>query len=133
MAQSKDIQIYKDYVNARATKKPVADVMKKHGVSRNQIYKALRRVQEGDTQKILRCLQNCRNECLWEHKYKARFICLPNDKTASTVDEVHDIIVAMHSDGIPQTLIAKKLGKARSTIIYHLETHDIHSTTVPGE
>lgn len=115
-----DIKIYQRYLEIKAVKGKVNAIFKEYGISRQTLYDAIRRVQNGDGAALKRCLTASKFECLWEYKYQARFLSLPTNRKVSTINEFRSIISDMKKDGFPASLIADKLKKERSTIFYHL-------------
>lgn len=118
--RTNDIKIYKRYLETKEQKGRIGDLLGEFNISRGTLYDVIRRVQVGDTKALRRCLAVGKFECIWEHKYRARFLSLPKDRSATTVKELHAIIWYMKADGFAVTMIAKKLGKERSTILHHL-------------
>lgn len=115
-----DVQIYKKYLETKATNGRVGNLLREFSISRTQLYNVIGRVRNGDTKALRRCLEGSHFECLWEHKYKARFLALPDDRSASTVKELQEIIYGMKDDHFPIYLIAEKTQKERSTVLHHL-------------
>lgn len=115
-----DVKIYKRYLEIKATKGRIADLLREEGISRAHLYNIIERVRNGDTKALRRCMEDGRFECLWEHKYRARFLALPNDRSATTVRELQIIIWGMKADEFPIYLIAEKTQKERSTVLHHL-------------
>lgn len=116
------IEIYKEYVKMKADPKLSAQhVCDKFGISRTTLYDVVRQVRHGNPSRVRRDIERARLTALWTHKYESRFLALPKDRTAATVTELVSLIKDMDKDGFPQTLIASKLRKDRSTIIHHLE------------
>lgn len=115
-----DIAIYKAYVEAINNKTGVESVANHYKIARQAVYDAIRRVKQGNHKKILENLIIARNEILWEYKYRPMYLSLPLNKKTGTVEEVNAIIKSMYTEGFPETLIAKKLKIARSTVRFHL-------------
>ena len=112
--------IYQRYLETKEKGERVGDLLNEFNISRGTLYNIIRKVQTGDTTALRKCLTVGRFECLWLHKYKARFSALPENRASTTVAEVQKIIWGMKKDGFPVHLIAEKLCKERSTILYHL-------------
>lgn len=121
MQENKDIEIYKKYMEAQESGELITDLCDKLGISRTALYDALRRVRNGDTAKLNRCIKLGRLECLWFYKYHPRYSVLPKNRRKSTVAELKSIINDMRDDGFPVMTIAKKLKKPRSHIQHHLD------------
>lgn len=121
--KNQDIDIYRAYVEAKAKGRnaSVGDVLIRFGISRSNLYEIIRRVRFGNPSKVKKDTEKARLSVLWTHKYEARYLSLPKDRKAPTVEELKTLIKDMHKDGFPQALIAAKIGKDRSTIIHHLE------------
>lgn len=115
-----DIKIYKRYLEIKKNKGKVGDIFSEFSISRQTLYDVIRRVETGNTKALRRCMNLGKLECIWEHKYKIRFLMLPKDRSATTVKQLQKIIFQMKDDGFPIYLMADKLGKERSTIIHHL-------------
>lgn len=115
-----DIHIYKQYLEVKENNGRIGDILTDFNISRGTLYNIIRRVQVGNTNALRRCMKVGRLECLWEHKYGLRFSALPDNRAGKTVAELQKIIWGMKKDGFPVHLIAKKLKKERSTILYHL-------------
>lgn len=115
-----DAKIYRAYIEAKSTKRSVSDIAHDFGISRAAVYDVVQRVKKGNGTMIKKCLEEKRCECVWEYKYRAQFLSLPNDRKSGTIDELRAIIRAMEKDRFPVTLIAKKLGVNRSTVHHHL-------------
>ncbi len=115
-----DSRIYKKYLEIKEKRGRVGDLLAEFNISRGSLYDIIRRVQNGNTGALRRCLNINKFECVWKHKYKARFLALPKDRTITTVKELQKIILGMKTDEFPIYIIAEKLGKERSTILHHL-------------
>ena len=115
-----DIKIYKRYLETKNKRERIGDLLGEFNISRQTLYNVIGRVQKGNTVALRRCMTNTKFECLWEHKYKARFLALPQDRSATTVKELQKIIWLMKSDGFPIYIIAHNTKKERSTILHHL-------------
>lgn len=115
-----NVKIYKRYLEVKENKGRVGDLLGEFNISRGTLYDVIRRVQVGDTKALRRCLNRSQLECIWEHKYKIRYISLPKNRSTTTVTELQKIIWGMKDDDFPVFTIASKLGKERSTILHHL-------------
>lgn len=123
MIITKDIAIYRAYIENRDDpKKTARDILNRFGISRGHLYNVVNRVQKGNAHAIRTALANARYDILWEHKYKVRFMALPKNREASTIEELRLIVRAMDRDNFPQIRIAHYLKKDRSTIIHHLKS-----------
>lgn len=122
MEKVNDIKIYKRYLEVKCAGGRIGDIMGEFGISRSTLYDVIRRVQNGDNAALRRCMTQSRLDCLWNHKYKTRFLALPKDRTMDTVNELRGIIFGMKEDGFPIQHIANLLGKERSTIAHHIAT-----------
>jgi hypothetical protein len=122
-AKSTDSEIYRDYTEAKASNRPgrIGEVLLKHGISRSNLYDIIRRVQHGNPGAIRQDMETARINALWEHKYKPRYLALSKDRKADTIAALRKLIREMAADDFPQSAIAAKLGKDRSTVIHHLE------------
>lgn len=120
--KNKDAEVYRDYIEAKASDRGVGDVLLKHGISRSNLYDIVNRVRNGNPGKIRRDMEKARLTALWEHKYKARFLSIPKNRNAETIAELRALIHDMDKDGFPQLIIAGLIKKDRSTIIHHLES-----------
>lgn len=118
--KSSDTEVYRDFIEAKARRSGISDILLKHGISRSKLYNIIRSVRHGNSDKIDRDMKKARLTALWEHKYKVRFLSLPKNRMAETVKELRALIREMHKDGFSQHLIAQLLEKDRSTIIHHL-------------
>ena len=115
-----DIQIYRAFLEAKARKGKISDLPLKLHITHWKLYDVVKRIRKGDLVKIKRCTTLGRLECLWEYKYKTRYLMLPKNRKASTVAELRDIIREMSADKFPQAEIGRLMKKDRSTIIHHL-------------
>jgi predicted transcriptional regulator len=118
--QKRDAQYYRAYIETKNSNGSVVDLCKELGTTRTTLYEAIKRVKFGDTKAILRALSVARCDILWEHKYKARFLSLPENRKAGTVEELKELIKDMNTDQFTEMMIAKRLGKNRTTIRHHL-------------
>lgn len=119
----RDIDIYRDYVLAKSDPKlTVISVAKKHGITRNVLYDIVRRIENGNVAQLRRCTEKSRMDCLWEYKYKPRFLAIPRDRKESTVLMLRKLIREMDKDGFKVSHISTRIGKDRSTVLHHLET-----------
>lgn len=120
--QDRDTEVYRAYILAKADpKKTVVSVARELGITRNVLYEIVRRVEHGNTAKIRKCTEKSRLDCLWEYKYKARFLAIPKDRKEGSVLALRALIKEMHTDDFGVSDIAARIGKDRSTIIHHLE------------
>ncbi len=120
--QDRDIEVYRAYILAKADpKKTVVSVARDFGITRNVLYEIVRRIENGNTAKIRRCTEKARIDCLWEYKYKARFLAIPKDRRESSVLALRSLIKEMNADEFTVSDIAARIGKDRSTVIHHLE------------
>lgn len=120
METNRDSEIYRAYIEARNNKTNVEEVAKKYGISRQTVYEVIKRVKGGDAKKIITCLSYCRNDCVWEYNFKARFMSLPKNKKKETVKELKEIIMEMYAMNMTEVEIAKRLNLNRSTIRHHI-------------
>lgn len=121
--QEQDAKIYKAYIHAQnmvVGKKSVDKIAEDFGISRTSVYEAIKRVKNGNIPMIRKALCDCRNEALWEHKYKTIVLCLPDNRKKWSVHELKAVINSMSKDGFTDALIAKKLKINRSTVEHHL-------------
>lgn len=122
---NRDAEIYKAYLGAKNSKNmTVVSVARSFGITRNGIYEIIRRVEGGNIAKIKSCTERSRLDCLWEYKYKTRYMAIPKDRKEVTVDALIKIIKEMSADKFPIARISRHLRKDRSTILYHLEKND---------
>lgn len=116
-----DVQIYRAYLQVKADpKRQVKELLLRFHKSRQTIYEAIKRVEDGDLSRIKTCTAASRLDCLWEYKYKAQYLSLPRNRKASTIRQLRKIIKDMRRDKFPTLLIARLLKKDRSTIEHHL-------------
>ncbi len=117
---NRDTLIYKAYLQVKAEPgKKVKDLLVRFKISRQALYDAVWRVQRGNPAGVKRAVEKARLEAVWEEKYKARYGVIPRDRRASTVAELKRLIRAMRKDRFTPTLIAKKLGKDKSSVRHH--------------
>lgn len=115
------VDIYRAYVQAKARGGSIGDVLLRYGISRSNLYEVIRKVRYGNPWKVKKDTEKARLAALWEHKYRFRFLALPKNRVASTVEELRALIREMDKDGFPQAVIAARIGKDRSTVIHHLD------------
>ncbi len=121
MKKLTDLEIYRAFLEAKEAGK-VSELPKKLGITHWRLYNVIDRVKNGDKVKIRRCTTLGRLECLWQFKYKTRYLALPKNRKASTVTELREIIREMKADEFPQATIGRLMKKDRSTIIHHLQS-----------
>lgn len=117
---TKDAQIYNAYINAKNDKVNIDTVCQQFKLSRQGMYDAIKRVKSGNHRMILQALVEARNEILWKYKYQSLFESLPPNRRPGTIEELTGMVKSMYTEGFPETLIAKKLHMARSTVQHHL-------------
>ena len=115
-----DLEIYRSFLQLPRYASRSA-FCKRQRISRDTLYKIIKRVRHGNRWKIRVCTLKGRLGCLWEYKYKLRYLALPRDRRPWVVRELRNIIKSMASDGFNQRQIALHLKKDRSTIIHHLD------------
>ena len=118
--QERDAQFYRAYVETKNNGGSVVDLCKELGTTRTTLYEAIKRVKFGNTPAILKALAKARCDILWEHKYKARYLSLPQNRKAGTVEELKELIRDMDKDQFTEMMIARRLDKNRTTIRHHL-------------
>lgn len=117
----KDVEVYREYTKAKNNKTPIGNVLTHFGISRSNLYDIIRRVKYGNPGKVKKEMERARLAALWEHKYKARFLAIPKNRNKFSVQALCFLIRDMHKDDFPTATIAAKIGKDRSTILWHLE------------
>lgn len=121
MTKINEIEVYQAYILAKQDpKRTVSDVANSFGITRNAIYEVVRRIEGGNASKIRKCKAQANLDCLWEYKYKARFLSIPKNREKITVEMLKNIIKEMKEDGFTVTQIARRTGKDRSTVLHHL-------------
>ena len=116
--QKADLALYREYLKALAKGLKVPQFAEKKGISTRTVYNVIKRIKRGDTG----AMEAGRLDGLWQYKYLPRFMILSEQqRTKPIFGELKAIIAEMRKDGFPQTLIAKKVERARSTVIFHLE------------
>lgn len=127
MTKIKLQRIYADYILSRINKKRnepylrITQIARKYRVSRNTINNVVYRIEKGYNDDIKNCTKNSKLSCLWECKYKIRYLALPKDRRAETVELLRLIIKEMKKDGFPVILIGQLMNKDRTTILHHLD------------
>jgi len=117
-----EIKIYQAYVLMKTDhSKTVQEVANEFGITRNGVYEIVRRIEGGNVAKIRKCKAEANLQCLWEYKYKARYLALPKDRKESTIKALQTLIKEMAKDTFPVAQIARRIGKDRSTVIHHLD------------
>lgn len=119
---TKDVAIFKEYLAQQNGDTTITKSLKKLGLSRSGFHKAIKRIRDGNPRQVSRYTEQARLEFLWEHNFKSRFLALSQDRRPGTVRELKAIIREMREAKFPQTFIAKKLKKERTTIIHHLKS-----------
>jgi hypothetical protein len=120
-----DIEIYKGWLIAKhgekKHRKTAVQVAKDFGITRNGLYEIVRRIETGNMAKVRRCSESSRLDCLWEYKYKPRYLAIPTGRQAFSVSLIKKLIWEMYEeDKFPISRIASLTGKDRSTVIHHL-------------
>lgn len=117
---AKDALIYRALIEARNNNTSINNVCTEFKLSRQALYDVVKRVKSGNHRMIRQALVEARNEILWTYKYQAMFESLPENRKAGTIEELTNMVKSMYTEGFPETLIAKKLHIARSTVQHHL-------------
>lgn len=116
------IAVYKSYFHAKFDpKKTVSDVANEFGITRASVYAIVKHVEKGDPVKVKRCTSNSAFSCLWEYKYKDRFLVIPHDRKNESVEMLRALIKDMHKDGFPVSKIASLIWRDRATVLYHIK------------
>jgi len=122
MSTVDEIAVYKAYIEAKSDKKKtVTSVATDFGITRNGLYEIVRRIESGNTHKIRTCTEKSRLDCLWQYKYKARFMAIPNNRKEGSIELLTKLVREMNKDKFPTSQIATLIGKDRSTVLHHLE------------
>ena len=117
----KDSQVYREYVKAMSPGGGGATILAKRlKMRRDQLYRIVRRVRDGNPAQAKICMKKGSLECLWMWMFQSRYEALPRDRKPATVKELRDIIHSMQREGFPVKQIARLLGKDRSTVLHHL-------------
>lgn len=117
------IKIYKDYITAKSQGLTYKQVAKKHGITRTTLYNIVDEVERGNDKKLTQCIDKSFFNCLWEHRYKLRFLTIPEGREAESVEMLCSLIVDMADDGFSISQIAEKVGRDRATVSYHLKNN----------
>lgn len=121
MSKVDEVALYKAYIEAKNTKgKTIISVATDFGISRWGLYEIIRRIESGNVSKIRRCTEKSRLNCLWQYKYKARFMAIPNNRKEGNVVMLTKLIQEMSADDFPTSEIATLINKDRSTVLHHL-------------
>jgi predicted transcriptional regulator len=121
MAKTDEIAVYRAYIRAKANPKAkVLDVANDFGLTRAGVYDIVRRIENGNVSKIRKCTEASKLSCLWEYKYKARYLSIPEGRTKESVEMLKVLIKDMFVDGFTAHKISSFTGKDRSTIIHHI-------------
>jgi DNA-binding CsgD family transcriptional regulator len=115
-----DSEISRAYDEAKSSGQSITDLAVRLKMTRNQLYRVVQRVEEGNRARAQICINMGRLDCLWTWMYKSKFEALPKDRKPSTIVKLRAIIKGMEKDGFPVKRIAKILGKDRSTVLHHL-------------
>lgn len=122
MSAIDEIAVYRAYTEAKSDgKKTVTQIAKDFGITRNGLYQIVRRIENGNPSKVRECTEKSRLDCLWEYKYKARFLAIPNNRKESTIEMLTKLIKEMRKDKFSTSAIASLIGKDRSTVLHHSE------------
>ena len=119
MKVNKNLQIYKEYINRPKTLS-VEALAKKYNLTKGGLYYIVKRIEDGDENKIARCTENSRQMCLWEHKYKTRYTAIPKGRSAGSIVQLKRLIKEMRNDKFSLPMLASLLKKDRTTILHHL-------------
>lgn len=121
MAKIDEIEVYRAYIRAKGDPKTtVTDVANDFMITRTAVYDIVKRIENGNVSKIRRCTENSRVDCLWEYKYKARFLAIPKDRKVGSVNALRALINDMKGDKFPVSKISTLTGKDRSTVLFHI-------------
>ncbi len=118
-----EIEVYRAYIEAKSAKpkRTAMSVATQFGLSRGGLYEIVNRIENGNASMIRRCTESSRLDCLWEYKYKAQFLAIPDDRKEATIEMLTKLIKDMSADRFPTVNIAARVGRDRSTVIHHLE------------
>jgi len=117
-----EIKVYKEYIKAkRAEGYSVVKLCEKLNISRSSLYELVKRIEKGDKFQLERCMKITKFDCIWEHKYKRRFIIISdNRKEKEYPEQLRVLIVDMDKDGFGLREIARRVMKDVHTVSYHL-------------
>lgn len=117
----RDANIYTAYTRRKQTGEKVPQILQRFEISRATLYNVIERVEKGDQKQINIKKWSAHLDALWEHKYRTRFMCIPENRLPDTVEQVKKLIRDMFKDKFPVVLIAKNTNLSRSTVLHHLE------------
>ncbi len=113
-----EVEVYRSYVKAIGTKGySVTKLCKKLGIPRPTLYAIVKRVENGDEIQLQRCLNKSRYDCLWEYRYKRRFVLLQDD---NNIGQLKTLIKDMRKDGFGLRDISRRINKDVSTVSWHI-------------
>lgn len=119
MSNLNDAKIYKEYLSRKAYKKTALDVAKNNKITRNTLYRVVKRVEQGDVHRIKLCKKEANFDCLWTYKYQVRAGAIPRDRKAETIILLRRLIRDMKRDKFSTRKIALLLKKDRASILWH--------------
>lgn len=116
------LELYKAYIKAKSNpKKTMVSLAKDFKITRNALYSIVREIEVGNEKKVERCAKKSKLECIWEYRYKPRFIALEEGRTKETVEVLKEIIISMKKDGFNIAEISRKVKRDRATVLHHLK------------
>ena len=120
-----EVKIYKAYVKAKVTKGySVIKLSEKLGISRQVIYSIVRRIEKGNENQLNICLTKSKYDCLWEYKYKQRFLVVKEMRGKDYSKQIKLLVQEMHNeDGFGIRDISRRFKKDPSTISQHLKIY----------
>jgi predicted transcriptional regulator len=118
---SRDITIYKKFLEAKAKKENIGDFAKRLKISRSGLYLIVSRIEKGTPSSIKREVEAARLSALWKYRFAGRILSLPDDRKKGTVARLKRILKEMKKEGFSHSDIAARVKKDRATIIYHLK------------
>lgn len=120
----KRYKIYADYIG-REDGTTVQHIADRHKITRQEVHRAVRSVRSGSKCEFNECVKDLKLHCLWQSKYKPRYVALRAHKRNDFImDEIRCLYIEMRNDGFSASHIAKITNQDHTTIGHHLRNYD---------
>lgn len=126
------LEVYKAYIKAKSEPQTrISDVAKSFKITRNALYAIVREIETGNERMVAKCTAKTRLECIWEYRYKPKFLALEIGRQKETVSLLKEIIIGMKHDGFNTAQISRLVERDRATVLHHLK--NVSKTTKPKQ
>lgn len=123
------LEVYKAYIKAKSEHTKISDVAKTFKITRNALYAIVREIETGNERMVAKCTAKSKLECIWEYRYKPKFLALEEGRQKETVSLLKEIIIGMKQDGFNIAEISRRVERDRATVLHHLKNETKHTTT----